>query len=108
MSDYNGWKNWETWVTNLHFGESFDDECQYMDDGKMTGERCREVVENWIDAIETPKHGLQFFGDVIGGFLGEVDWDEIAEHYVTEPDEPEADAGLDAWRDKEHETDGEA
>lgn len=106
MSGYNGWKNWETWNTNLHFEAAFDDEAGYMDGG-LTAERAKEVVENWIEAVATYPGG-SYLSDIISSVLGEVDWHEIAEHYVGEADEPEADAALDAWRDKEHENDGEA
>ena len=101
MSGYNGWKNWETWNTNLHFEEAFDDEAGHMEGG-LTAERAKEVVENWIEAVATYPGG-SYLSDIIGSVLGDVDWHEIAEHYVGETEEPEADAALDAWRDKEHE-----
>jgi hypothetical protein len=101
MSGYNGWKNWETWATNLHFEETFDDEAGHMDGG-LTAERAKEVVEDWIEAVATYPGG-SYLSDIIGSVLGDVDWHEIAEHYKGDSDEPEADAGLDAWRDKEHE-----
>ena len=106
MSGYNGWKNWETWATNLHFDEAFDDEKDYIDGG-LTAERAKEVVENWIEAVATYPTG-SWLSDIIGSVMGDVDWHEIAEHYKVDSDEPEADVALDAWRDKEHETDGEA
>lgn len=104
MSTYNGWTNYETWLVNLWFGEAFDDEAQHMSQGILTGDRAKEVVENYLDSVEALTPG--FVSDVVNTAIGAVNWDEIADHY--QADEPEADAALDAWRDKEHETDGEA
>jgi hypothetical protein len=92
VKTYNGWANWETWVTNLHFESAFDDEAGYIKGG-LTGERAREVVENYTYETDIKIPDGSWLQDIIQSVLGEVDWDEIASHYKT---------------DEESDTDGEA
>ena len=75
---YNGWTNYETWLTNLWFSEYFD---YLSEDGCLTD--IRESVEEHMDElIGNERSG--FLGDVIGTFMGEVNWKEIESHYIRE------------------------
>lgn len=108
---YNGWTNYETWNVALWLGN---------DSGSQ--ERCEELTQAaWNDAeadktftreeratldladalkaeIEefAPDLGASMFSDLLSAALGEVNWYEIAEHYIADldktSDEDEAEA----------------
>lgn len=93
---YNGWTNWETWVTNLHFDDVFTDRAQEIygnaeaDETFSREERAaldladviRETVGETTDFLEGGKN--LFIADIIGGFLSAVNWYEMAKNYVDE------------------------
>lgn len=81
---YNGWFNYETWLTNLHFSDYLDYYTKY------SGYDLKCIIsELWEPEVENLNPFLQ---DVIESFLSEVNWDEIAENHnfdVVESDEEE-------------------
>jgi hypothetical protein len=76
-NSYQGWKNWETWLVNLHFMDSFifplvSNE-KYIPD------------ETLIDIIKFHIHSKiegdnVFANDMIYTFFGKVDWRELFEY----------------------------
>ncbi len=88
---YNGWTNYETWLTNLHF-ENFDFE-EFVDDGSfdlLDRDEIKTWISNYIqESVEESAYGdielgtpnRLFITDMIQSFLGEVDWDDLADHY---------------------------
>ena len=78
MSDYNGWKNFETWNVNLWFGDDMTE--MASDNGKaIDADWCREIVEEYLqNSVGSVFQG--FIGDIVKSFLGSVDWREIAKH----------------------------
>ena len=79
MSDYNGWKNYETWNVALHFVDSFDGETS-----KVSADTVEETVDEYVR--ECVKSGSSFIGDIIQNFLCTVDWQEIADAINTNND----------------------
>jgi hypothetical protein len=86
---YNGWTNYETWLTNLHF-DNFDfeevmdifDDCQ--DKGEMLNrieDYIKDYVEEFVEQFRNDSRNL-FIDDLINTALGEVDYRDIAEHYI--------------------------
>ena len=82
MSEYNGWKNYETWLVNVWFSDSYNE--YYLEqfrDGELvetvTADDVREYVESWVDET-TPENG--FVTDLVNGAMREVDWRELASH----------------------------
>ena len=89
---YNGWTNYETWLTNIHF------ECFEFTDEINEGifdNLSRDEVKRWIaDYIEGLVIEVVFYPfdecasdsiflvDVVNSFLEKVDWDDIADHYI--------------------------
>ncbi len=73
---YNGWTNWETWLTNMHM---FDGVTARDINGwnAITADEARAYVQDYMHEVEGPN---AFVADIIGGFMSEVDWREIAEH----------------------------
>ena len=91
MSDgYNGWTNYETWNVALWWGENgmsgyWIGEAEEMleaddsDDVAMQlAERMRSETINEMPAV----NGM--FADLLTAALDEVNWREIAEHYVAD------------------------
>ncbi len=77
---YNGWKNRETWLVNIWFGDMFQME---LEDGiEITADYIRETVENYVDEIVGRGDGSGFVQDML--YLGGIDYDELASHYETE------------------------
>jgi len=76
MSDYNGWKNKETWLVNLWLGDVFTMD---QEDGiDVTAEYIEDQVQMQIEN----SGGVDgFIADLLNCALGEIDYQEIAEHY---------------------------
>jgi len=95
MSDYNGWWNYETWVTNLWLSndEGSDHDvrrlARYADDASALDGSLKDYVEEAM-----PDLGACLASDLLSAALSKVDWYEIAEHYwedVHEHDKPKED-----------------
>lgn len=100
----NGWKNWETWIFNLHCYEDIfqtiigaeslqDDFEESIEDGKWIGneetddllrEKIKEELDQQIDHLHEMWLGKfdqdPFLGDIVSGFTSEIDQIEIADH----------------------------
>ena len=97
---YNGWTNYATWMVNLHFENlDFTDEVDsgVFDDMNAHDVRChvasliQQYVEDYLDAVVDVTNS--FVQDCINATINDVDWHDIANHYV--------DDILDAVSDKE-------
>ena len=76
----NGWKNHETWLVNVWFGDTFQND---VDDGNdVTAEYIEQMVTDYVDEMLGNSHGVGFIRDMMD--LGAVDWDELAAHYQPE------------------------
>lgn len=94
---YNGWKNYETWAVAL-----------WIDNDQWLQEYAREMAQNvktnnpnvddiithagimapllkeWIEEDNPLADKATLFTDLLNAALSEVDWYEIAEHYLNE------------------------
>ena len=100
MSDntYNGWKNYQTWVTALWLDNEYDDYLQWNDRANTlfaesteedVTERLHSVacklsaeLENHIKGNTPLTTGL--YADLLSASINEVDWFEVAEHYTND------------------------
>lgn len=97
MSDgYNGWTNWETWVTNLWIQEGLLDLFEAGEQARYFAEQDEDTAAyemgKWIREQVEEVIGEQPAGlvaDFVGGALGSVDWTEIGEHFTDEAIENE-------------------
>jgi hypothetical protein len=91
MSTYNGWTNWETWNANLWIDNDWRmSESFAMQAADLLGsyekdeatERLSGRIEEFFRAQMPETSG--FFDDVISMAMRDVNWREIAGHYIEE------------------------
>lgn len=80
MEKYNGWKNYETWLFNLHYGDYLYEEYRDLKEFNPDIDAV-EFVENFIDSLfdELPSSTPRVFLDIIRAYIERVDVEEIAE-----------------------------
>jgi len=92
IKGYNGWTNYETWLCNIWF-DNFD----FIEDMEMF-EKCEDncdvlnIIEDYIKSTveEFVEYSLTrswgdvhgFIHDMLNASISEIDWRDIAEHYV--------------------------
>lgn len=86
---YNGWTNYATWLVNLHFDcLNFTDEVEsgVFDDMNSDEVRChvamliQGIVESYLDEVAGTDN--LFVLDVVSATINDVDWHDIADHYL--------------------------
>lgn len=107
--EYNGWTNYETWNLNLWLGEDswqpWTERAQeLLDDAEGDREEAARKLADEIEAdmVDNAPDMGGFYGDILSAALREVNFLEIAEHYVadaeyTTEEEPEAVEEFDAF-----------
>lgn len=91
-NEYNGWTNWETWNANLwidndwrlseHYAHRAGDLLgSYEEDEAI--ERLAGYIEDDFNQL-MPEVESGFFADVMNMAMCEVNWHEIAKHYIAE------------------------
>jgi len=79
---YNGWKNRETWLVNIWFGDDF--QMQLEDGAEITADYIRDTVETYVDEIIGRGTGSGFVQDMLD--LNAIDYEELAAQYADEPE----------------------
>jgi len=82
-ADYNGWTNKQTWNINLMYEEIFRNMCeeQEFNDQDHVAEAFESIV-NELEFDGVTEHTLAW--QAVYEYLKQVDWEEIAEHYVAD------------------------
>ena len=88
MTNYNGWTNYATWRVNL---ELFDGQpCEWVRSSMSqydVAEQLKEIVNEYL---EMDGKGLVL--DYARAFVSDVNWYDIAKHYVEEEPQEEMEA----------------
>lgn len=99
---YNGWKNYETWVTCLWFdndqgtNELWNTRAEeiYNESSATTYSSRMDVASSTLakemqDYVEefNPVPACGLYADLLNSAISEVEWYDIAEHYLNEVDE---------------------
>lgn len=71
MSDYNGWKNYETWNCALHIMDAFIGE-----DSKVSADAVENMVRDMAWAGVEPG---SLCSDIVETYMSRVDFEEIAD-----------------------------
>ncbi len=80
MTDYNGWKNKETWLVNVWLGDMF---ASMQEDGEaVTADVIESVVQECIGDIDGKSVENGFLIDMLNCALGEIDYRELAAFYA--------------------------
>jgi hypothetical protein len=87
MAEYNGWKNYETWLVNVWLSNdagTVDDmlvnaRTFALDTGELA-QSIKDYVENMVSELVWQEASLA--GDLVKAALGEVYWQEIAESFA--------------------------
>ena len=90
-NEYNGWTNYETWNANLWLDNDWQlaERCamitgdlfgSYEDHDKMT-DILANHIKQWFED-DQPELPASFYSDVLNASMREVNWHEIARHYV--------------------------
>lgn len=92
---YNGWKNYETWavalwIDNEQWSQEYARELaeQATTDSSISEGRTAEgvladTIKQWVEGQNPLAETATLFSDLLNAALSEVDWYEIAEHYLT-------------------------
>ena len=78
---YNGWRNKETWLVNVWFGDYLT---ELESDGVLISEdMLREMVDEMVESVKLDG----FLSDILNCSLGEIDYREITKDYNVEEEE---------------------
>jgi hypothetical protein len=92
--EYNGWKNYQTWVTALWIDNDYGTyqyRCELVEQVKAEHEDESErenclasVLKDWIEQQNPLAANADLFTDLLNSALSEIDWHEIAENFLAE------------------------
>ena len=70
MSNYNGWKNYETWNCSLHIMSAFDGKTS-----KVSADAVEDMVCKYVGKLDAGS----LLQDIVEAYIREVDFEEIAD-----------------------------
>ena len=79
MTNYNGWKNKETWLVNLWLGDNL---AMMQEEGySVTPDVIEELVQECIGGLDGKSVEGGFLLDMLHCALSEIDYRELAAHF---------------------------
>jgi hypothetical protein len=85
---YNGWTNHATWCVNLWIDnmtveDLIDDPSEYTTDHSLTIE-IADALKDYVEELNPLAEDANLYSDLLNGGLSDVNYYEIAEHYVSD------------------------
>jgi hypothetical protein len=83
---YNGWTNYETWCVNLWLTndqESYEATRELVQRSHNPYEAA-QALRDWVEDTNPLQDQATVFTDLLNAALSEVNWHEIATHFVEE------------------------
>lgn len=86
--DYNGWSNYETWVTNLWMEQSYHHWAYFSE---MVWKETKDSLQARIDLVDSMKRTFEGmapdlpaspYSDLLNSAMSEIDWYEIADSWL--------------------------
>ena len=90
---YNGWSNYETWNIKLWL-DNEEGSYRYCKDLVRRAKNTRDLSLQLKDMIEenAPELGASMYADLLNSSISEVNWYEIAESYLADKEDEDAEA----------------
>lgn len=104
MTDYNGWTNYETWAVGLWINneqwtqenalelarsarEGIDFSPTYLNKAEKAKYDLANTLKDWVEDEILPDLGATLAADLLGAAVSEVNWDELAESFLSDESE---------------------
>jgi hypothetical protein len=85
MNTYNGWKNYETWVYNLHLTNEGDVMRDYFEQlSSMNAYDLGQYLKDELDEQISERNLPSLLCDLLMSASSEIDFREIAEHLLND------------------------
>jgi hypothetical protein len=85
MAEYNGWKNYETWLAALHIDndESTHDTCRELAASASSDYDAGEAIVEFLrdGAMDATERAGDFVADIIGAYFDAIDKRELGAHF---------------------------
>ena len=88
MTDYNGWKNYETWCIALWLGNEQGSESDMQSlthDNLESAYDLGKAIKDYVEEYKPEVTGL--YCDLLQSAIDAADFREIAEHYISDYEE---------------------
>lgn len=89
MNGYNGWTNRETWLVNLHFGDSEDYIADMAKDADYDLDTFADSIRNMVYDYVEEQTLNPFISDLMN--LSSIDWRDLAESWMADYQNTESD-----------------